>query len=98
MHPDYEQDSMPWEGIGNEKRLIQLSVLSPVDLAVSKISPASDQDREDIRALGQHHLITATALRTRAEEALGHYVGNLNDVRTNIESICRDLASIEPGK
>lgn len=96
MHPDYQQDSAPWEGIGNERRMVHLNVLSPVDLAVSKISRASEQDREDILVLGRHHLVTAMAIRQRAEEALGYYIGNPASVRTSIEEICRGFAAIEP--
>lgn len=28
MHPDYQNDSRPWEGIGNERRIVKLNVLS----------------------------------------------------------------------
>ena len=95
MHPDYQRDSSPWEGIGNERRMVQLHVLSPVDLAVAKISRASEQDREDIRTLGRHRLVTAPAIQRRAEEAMGYYIGNPAAVRTNVEEICREIAAIE---
>jgi hypothetical protein len=35
MHEDFEAHARPWEGIGNESRLLHLLVLSPLDLAVS---------------------------------------------------------------
>jgi len=51
-HDRFEEDSIEGEGVGNERRRIHLRVLSPVDLAVSKISRFSEQDQEDIVALG----------------------------------------------
>jgi len=96
MHPDFEVDSRPWEGIGNERRIVQLNVLSPIDLAVSKISRGSARDQEDIRALAADRLITAEALRRRADEALGYYIGNAATVRKNIESTCHDISMILP--
>jgi hypothetical protein len=45
---------------------IQLFVLSPVDLAVSKIARLADNDREDIQALVRLGLTTAQAIEQRA--------------------------------
>jgi len=95
MHPDYQEDSVPWEGIGNERRMVQVNVLSPVDLAVSKISRASEQDREDIRTLAQQRLVRSDALRQRAEQAMGYYVGNLASLRRNLDDVCTEVAVIE---
>ncbi|MGH7995039.1 MAG: DUF6036 family nucleotidyltransferase [Opitutaceae bacterium] len=92
MHPDFENDSAPWEGIGNERRIVKLNVLSAVDLAVSKIARSSGPDVEDIRALALERLITEKAVRARAEEALGYYIGNLAEVRLSIEKACLDIA------
>jgi hypothetical protein len=96
MHPDYQTDSQPWIGIGNERRLVQLNVLASVDLAVSKISRFSAQDREDIRTLAYNSLVTTSALRQRAEEAMSYYVGNLANLRRNLDEVYADLALIEP--
>ena len=96
MHPDYQQDSVEWEGIGNERRLVQLRVLSPIDLAVSKVSRFSEQDREDILELARVGLVTASDLRARAAEALEYYVGNMTTVRRNLDDIVREVAAIRP--
>lgn len=93
MHPDYRDDAMPWLGIGNEKRLVHLYVLTPVDLAVSKIGRFGEQDRADIKALFQAGLFSAEELKSRATEALDCYVGNLDYVRTSIRLICEELES-----
>lgn len=96
MHPDYRDDSIPWDGIGNEKRLIQLRVLTPVDLAVSKISRSSTQDLEDIRQLASLAVFTTAELMARALEALDYYVGNTIWVRGTIERICEALDGKRP--
>jgi Nucleotidyltransferase of unknown function (DUF6036) len=74
-------------------------LLSPLDLAVSKIARLSDQDRDDIAALARREMISATALRTRAEEALAGYIGDLNRLRTSIDiavNIVRDAQRRKP--
>lgn len=63
MHPDYRKRSLPWEGIGNERRLVELRVLTPLDLAVSKLSRFSEQDREDIALLANAGYFTEEELR-----------------------------------
>jgi hypothetical protein len=34
LHDGFEESAREWVGIGNESRLVQLRVLSPLDLAV----------------------------------------------------------------
>jgi hypothetical protein len=92
MHPDYEQDSKEWQGIGNEQRIVKLRVIAPVDLALSKISRFSEQDREDIMTLAKLGLINAAAVRDRAKEAMKYYVGNKTSVLTSIDLVCRSMA------
>lgn len=92
MHPDYEQDSKEWQGIGNEQRIVKLRVIAPVDLALSKISRFSEQDREDIMTLAKLGLINAAAVRDRAKEAMKYYVGNKTPVLTSIDLVCRSMA------
>jgi hypothetical protein len=48
MHEDYQDEAIPVD-LGLDK--IKLYVLSPVDLAVSKIARLADNDREDIQEL-----------------------------------------------
>lgn len=92
LHEQFEDDSIEWSGIGNERRLVQARVLSPIDLAVSKISRFSDQDREDIVALARETRFTPEELRQRASEALANYVGDVRTVRQSIDLICRQIA------
>jgi Nucleotidyltransferase of unknown function (DUF6036) len=98
LHEDAYDDSRPVEVPGIDKRLIEVRVLSALDLAVTKLARFSDQDREDIRLLAREGLIDAHALRERAEQALGGYVGDLDSVRTSIDVACRLIESPTPAR
>jgi len=91
MHPDYQADSEEWNGIGNEDRMIRLRVLNPVDLAVSKLSRFSAQDRDDIASLGRTGRLTAQLLRQRASEALDYYVGDTRWIQQSIDIVSMEL-------
>ncbi len=91
MHPDYRENAVEWVGLGNELRLVQLFVLSPLDLAVSKISRFAEQDREDIVSLARGGYFTPVQLKAHAMEALDYYVGNLDYVRLSIDLICEEI-------
>ena len=89
MHEDAYRDSVPLVLPGLDSKVIEVRVLKPVDLAVSKLARYSDQDSEDIATLAREGLIDAKALRRRAQEALGGYVGNLGSVRISIDLACK---------
>jgi hypothetical protein len=93
LHENHDRDAVEWTGIGNERRNIHLYVLSPVDLAVTKISRYSTQDREDILALASAGLFSADQLRNRATEALRGYIGDRAPVITSIELICGQISA-----
>jgi len=89
LHEDAYDDSQAVDIPGVDNKLIEVRVLSPVDLAVSKLARFTDQDREDIQVLARQRLIDSTAVRKRAEEALTGYVGDARPVRTSIDIACR---------
>lgn len=91
MHPDYRAESVEWQGIGNESRLVHLFVLNPLDLAVSKISRSSNQDLADIQSLASLGLFTRDQLQAHALEALDYYVGNTDWVRATIEKLGNEI-------
>lgn len=91
FHDEFEESAREWEGIGNEQRLVHLRVLSPVDLAVSKLSRFSEQDRADIRALAVESHFTPAQLRERAMAALANFIGDKRPVITSLDLIRRDL-------
>src|SRR4051794_15362406 len=45
----------------------------------------SDQDREDIAALARRGMVTACALRRRAEESMAGNIGDLDRLRNSIQ-------------
>lgn len=81
IHEDYQQDSVPVD-LGLQH--ITVRALSPVDLAVSKISRLADPDKEDIRDLVLAGLTNADEIEARAEDALSYYIGNTSSLRFNI--------------
>jgi hypothetical protein len=89
LHEAAHDDSVPLSLEGVDPRVLDVRLLSPVDLAVSKIARLSDQDREDIAVLARAGLVKPAALRRRAEEALSGYVGDVGRVRTLIDIACR---------
>lgn len=94
LHDDFESDSHEWIGIGNDARKVELRVLAPLDLAVSKIGRLSPRDREDILALASARLFTADQLRERALRALANFIGNKQPLLQSIEMICQDVQRI----
>jgi hypothetical protein len=92
IHPDFENDAREWAGCGNERRLVQVFVFSPVDLAVSKISRFSPDDSNDIDALAAAGLISDEAVRNRAMDAMDHYIGNKRDLLLNLDLACRQIS------
>src|SRR5262249_46202540 len=70
LHEDAHDDSIPLTLSGLEQDVLEVRLLSPLDLAVSKIARLSDQDREDIASLARHGVVTASALRRRAEDSM----------------------------
>lgn len=95
MHEDAYDDSIPLTLKRIDASALDVRLLSALDLAVSKISRFSSQDRDDITALGKHGLIKSAALRRRSEQAIGNYVGNLDTLRGAIDFACRIVEDIE---
>ncbi|MSQ74151.1 MAG: hypothetical protein EXR27_23215 [Betaproteobacteria bacterium] len=89
MHENAYQDSEPVDLPGLDGKVIEVRALTPLDLAVSKLARYSDQDREDIEVLAREGLIDAKALRKRAEEAIGGYIGNVKSVQISIDLACK---------
>lgn len=93
LHEDAYDDALPIPVEGVDPRRLEVRLLIPLDLAVSKLSRFSQQDQDDIRALAEAGLIEAGALRRRAEAALPGYVGNLERIRGSIDVAVRLIAA-----
>ncbi len=81
MHEDYVEDAIPLD-LGTTQ--LKLYVLSPVDLAVSKIARFADPDREDIAELVRLGLTTADEIEERATSAVGGFIGSKSMLLFNI--------------
>lgn len=92
LHEDYQDDALP---VKTSLKFLRLKVLTPVDLAVSKIARFAGQDQEDIRALAAAGLFTSQELRARAEEAVANYVGNHDSLRTSINLAVKLVEGVE---
>lgn len=98
MHDDAYDDAAPIVVEGVDPSVLQVHVLSPLDLAVSKVARFSEQDRGDIETLARAGLIDAAALRARATGAIGGYVGDLRAVSLSIELACRIVQQFNPAR
>jgi hypothetical protein len=96
-HEDAYEESVPLTLDGIDAKVLDVRLLSAVDLAVSKLGRFASQDRDDIAALARHGLITSKALRDRAEAALTDYVGMTDRVQGSIDIACRIVADQEKG-
>ena len=94
MHEDAQEDSVPLTLEGVDPGILEVRLLSALDLAVSKLGRFSSQDREDIATLARHKLISAAKLRRRAGEALAGYVGDTTRLQGSIELATRIVADI----
>jgi Nucleotidyltransferase of unknown function (DUF6036) len=95
MHEDAHDDSIPLSLDGIDAKVLDVRLLAPLDLAVSKISRFSERDRSDIASLVRHQNVGSAALRRRAGEALVGYVGSVDRVRGSIELACRIAEDVE---
>jgi hypothetical protein len=89
MHEDAHEDSVPLVLDGVDPGVIDVRLLSPLDLAVSKIGRLADQDRDDIALLVRRNLVRSEKLRRRAEEAAAGYVGDLERLQNSIDIAVR---------
>ncbi len=86
MHEDYLKDAMRVP-IGTEH--IEVYVLSPIDLIVSKIARYNGPDPEDIETLIERLDISAEQIEARALHAMSGYVGNLEYLRMNLRDVLK---------
>jgi hypothetical protein len=98
MHEDAQDDSIPLALEGIDPRVLDVRILAPVDLAVSKLGRFSEQDREDIAALARRGLVNAPDLERRAIEALGGYVGDTRRLRGSIAKAVEIISASGPAR
>lgn len=75
IHEDYWARSLPLEEFPLESPL-HVHIAAPVDIAISKLGRATDQDIGDIMSLLRAGFILTAELRRLALQAIDVYVGN----------------------
>ena len=95
LHEDAHEDSVPLTLTGTDSEVLEVRLLSALDLAVGKLGRFSSQDRDDIMTLARRKLIGSEALRGRAEDALLAYIGDTTRTRGAIETAARMVADLE---
>ena len=83
-HEDALADAAPLELGGVDAARLEVRVLAPLDLAISKLGRFSEHDREDVVAMARAGLLDAGKLERRAKEALKYYVGHPAAPRANL--------------
>ena len=91
LHEDYQTDALP---LDLSLPHLDVCVLTPVDLAVSKLARFAAIDREDIFDLARLRLFSVEQFASRAEAALSGFAGPIDKVRLNLELA---LTSLRPG-
>lgn len=92
LHEDYLDDAVPVD-LGVDQ--LRVHVLSPVDLAVSKIARFADNDKEDIEALVRLGLTSADEIEQRATAALAGYVGGQAMLKLNLRDAVHLARKVE---
>jgi hypothetical protein len=95
IHEDAYSDSEPLALPDIDANVLDVRLLTPLDLAVSKVGRLTGQDRDDIAALARHGFLRSDALRERAEAALKNFVGDVVRLRGNIQSAYRIVKDVE---
>jgi hypothetical protein len=84
LHERAFEDSKALDLAGVNPAKVDVRVLAPVDLAISKLGRFSEHDRHDIAAMAAAGLIDPDAFERRATEALQYYVGHPAMPRINL--------------
>jgi hypothetical protein len=98
MHEDAHDDAVPLKLPGIDAKRLDVRLLTPTDLAISKLGRFSDVDRRDIEALAREGLLKVSGFRARAESALQGYVGDTSRLQGSIDVACRLIEAHRPRK
>lgn len=94
IHEDYQRDAIL---IDPGLRDVALRTLSPVDLAVGKITRLADPDQDDPHDLVEAGLSSADEIESRAAHAIEGYVGNVSSLRLKFPDCIEDREACRSG-
>ncbi|WP_223467445.1 DUF6036 family nucleotidyltransferase [Pseudomonas sp. GL-RE-26] len=89
IHEGYWERSLPFTEFPVESPL-HVHIAAPVDIAISKLGRATDQDIGDIKALLRAGFILTTEFRRLALQAIDVYVGNKESPISVLTNILHD--------
>ncbi|MBD8597822.1 DUF6036 family nucleotidyltransferase [Pseudomonas sp. CFBP 8772] len=89
LHEDYLERAIRLGDFG-ESSPIHVMIAAPVDLAISKLARATEQDIEDIEKLLRRGLMSAADLNRLALQAIDVYVGNKEPPSSILRNIIAD--------
>lgn len=89
IHEDYWERSIPLAEFPTESPL-HIHIAAPIDVAISKLGRATDQDIGDIRALLRTGLILSHEFHRLALQAIDVYVGNKEPPTSVLTNILHD--------
>lgn len=96
LHEDYWERSLPLKEFSVESAL-HLHIAAPIDIAISKLGRATDQDVSDVMALLRAGFIVTTELRRLAMQAIDMYVGNKEPPKSVLTNILHDYLETTDG-
>lgn len=91
FHPDWKQSAPQIVRFGD----IAIHVITPLDLAVSKLGRFAEVDRQDIGLLAEEGLISSQLLQARGREALEYCVGDPTLLGYNLRDAVEMVREIE---
>ncbi|WP_053146770.1 DUF6036 family nucleotidyltransferase [Pseudomonas sp. Pf153] len=97
IHEDYWARSLPLDEFPVESPL-QVHIAAPVDIAISKLGRATEQDIGDIMALLRAGFILTTELRRLALQAIDVYVGNKEPPTSVLTQVLQDYLETTDGE
>jgi Nucleotidyltransferase of unknown function (DUF6036) len=97
-HEDAFADAERLAIAGLDPTRIDVRVLAPVDLAISKLGRFGSHDRDDVFAMARAGLLDAAKFERRAKEALKYYVGHPAAPRANLRDAVALIRAHAPKK
>lgn len=91
LHENFDRDAVEWEGVQILNQKIRVKVLSPLDLAVTKIDRYSDQDVQDILELAKQKLFSPESFERRAIEAMNACPCNRERTQNSIRLLAASI-------
>ena len=95
LHDDAHDDSVLLTLDGIDNKVLEVRLLSALDLAVSKVGRLAEHDRSDIEALALRGLFSSQQFRERAGAAALGCVGDLTRLHTSIKIATRIVEDAE---